>query len=151
MLAATSAVLLGVYPAPLALFEALPGLMQTSRPKNVIIVDYVNSRSNRKTSLSAARYAQHLAQSQELTPAIGLVKGDGRVSEVFSHEQIASAVEEVRPSWVVRDGGIEDPLKCPGNNQDLMDRICATLENCRRTALGITSAGSIVLPVKTSR
>jgi UDP-N-acetylmuramyl pentapeptide synthase len=151
MLAATAAVLLGVNPASLAVFEALPGRMLVSRQKNVIIVDNANSGTNRETTLCAARYARHLAQSQELTLVIGQVEGDGKVCEGFSPEQIASTIEEVRPSRVIRVGRIEDPMKCPGYNRDLTDRICATLEDGRRTALEITSIGSILLSVKTWR
>jgi len=151
MLAATAAVLLGVNPASLAVFEALPGRMSVNRQKNVIIVDNANSGTNKETTLCAARYARRLAQSQELTLVIGQVEGDGKVCEGFSHEQIASAIEEVRPSRVIHVGGIESPLKCPGNNRDFPDRICATLEDGRRTALGITSTGSIVHSVKTWR
>jgi len=151
MLAATAAVLLGINPAPLALFEALPGRMSVSTGKNVIIIDNANSGTTRETTLCAARYARHLAQSQELTLVIGQVEGDGKVCEGFSYDQIASAIRDVLPSRVILVGRVPDSLNSSGPDPLTVDAVCATLEEGRKTALGITPEGSIVLSVKTWR
>ncbi|MDP2797502.1 MAG: coenzyme F430 synthase [Methanoregula sp.] len=151
MLAAASAVLFGINPGPLTLFEALPGRMAVSREKNVVIVDNANSGINKETTLCAARYARHLAQLQELTLVIGQVEGDGKVCEGFSPEQIASAIEEVRPSRVIRVGRVPESVKSSGAGQETADIICPTLEEGRKTALALTPKGSIVLSVKTWR
>jgi UDP-N-acetylmuramyl pentapeptide synthase len=151
MLAATAAVLLGMNPARLATFGALPGRLSVCREKNVIIVDNANSGTNKETTLCAARYARHLAQSQELTLIIGQVEGDGKVCEGFSPDQIASAIEEVRPARVIRVGRGADTMKSSGPERKLANVVCTTLEDARKTALEITMQGSIVLSVKTWR
>ena len=108
MLAAAAATMLNVDPTPLNDFAALPGRMSVSHEKGLLIVDNANSGTNVATTECAARYARHLARTNELTLVIGQVKGDGAVCEGFSFDQIISAIEKVRPAKVIWVGRIPD-------------------------------------------
>ncbi|MFA7198303.1 MAG: coenzyme F430 synthase, partial [Methanoculleus sp.] len=62
-LAAATACILGIDPAPLAEFAALPGRMAARREGEILIVDNANSGTNRATTVEAARYARELSGS----------------------------------------------------------------------------------------
>jgi UDP-N-acetylmuramyl pentapeptide synthase len=152
MLAAAAAMMLHISPTPLNNFTALPGRMSLSHEKDLIIIDNANSGANVTTTLCAARYARHCARVRDLTLVIGQVEGDGAVCEGFSFDQIACAIDKVRPSRVVWIG------RYPGPGTDLhetlkgkVDAVCTTLEEGRNTAIRIAEKGSIVLSVKTWR
>lgn len=152
MLAAAAAMILHIDPAPLNQFTALPGRMMLDHAKDLIIIDNSNSGTNAATTLCAARYARHCAKASELTLVIGQVEGDGAVCEGFSHDQILSAIDKVRPSRVVLVGrppvpGTSLSVALKGN----ADATCTTLEEGRETAIRLTEKGSIVLSVKTWR
>jgi UDP-N-acetylmuramyl pentapeptide synthase len=152
MLAAAAAMILQVDPTPLDHFTALPGRMSLSKSKNLIIIDNANSGTNVTTTLCAARYARHCARTSELTLVIGQVEGDGAVCEGFSSDQIADAIDNVRPSrvvWVGRypERGSERYEALEGK----VDAICSTLEEGRNTAIRIADKGSVLLSVKTWR
>jgi UDP-N-acetylmuramyl pentapeptide synthase len=152
MLAAAAAMMLHISPAPLNNFTALPGRMSLSHEKDLIIIDNANSGTNVTTTLCAARYARHCARVPDLTLVIGQVEGDGAVCEGFSIDQIACAIDNVRPSHVVWIGRYPGPGT--GMHEALkgkVDAICTTLEEGRNTAIRIAEKGSIVLSVKTWR
>jgi UDP-N-acetylmuramyl pentapeptide synthase len=152
MLAAAAAMMLHISPAPLNNFTALPGRMSLSHEKDLIIIDNANSGTNVTTTLCAARYARHCARVRDLTLVIGQVEGDGAVCEGFSIDQIACAIENVRPSHVVWIGRYPGPGT--GMHEALkgkVDAVCTTLEEGRNTAIRIAEKGSIVLSVKTWR
>jgi coenzyme F430 synthetase len=152
MLAAAAAALLGISPAPLATFEALPGRMSVSQRRKVTLVDNANSGTNRETTLCAARYARYLAGVPALTLVIGQVEGDGKVCEGFSYQQIAETIAEVRPDRVVLVGRSREDIEA-GLNRPAPEiaAISSTLDEARKTALAITPEGSVVLSVKTWR
>ena len=152
MLAAAAAMILHISPSPLNHFTALPGRMSLSHEKGLIVIDNANSGTNVTTTLCAARYARHCAMTRELTLVIGQVEGDGAVCEGFSFDQIACAIDKVKPARVVWIG------RYPGPDSDQyqslkgkVDAICTTLEEGRKTAVRIAQKGSIVLSVKTWR
>lgn len=152
MLAAAAAMMLGISPAPLNTFTALPGRMSLTRENNLIIIDNANSGTDVTTTLCAARYARHCARSHDLTLVIGQPEGDGAVCEGFSFSQIADAIHKVRPAHVVWVGrypgqGTGHPNAPEGN----VDAVCTTLEEGRKAAIRIAGKGSIVLSVKTWR
>ena len=152
MLAAAAAMMLHISPAPLNHFTALPGRMSLSHEKDLIIIDNANSGANVTTTLCAVRYARHCAGVRDLTLVIGQVEGDGAVCEGFSIDQIAYAIDTVRPAHVVWIGrypgpgtGVHEALK------GKVDTVCTTLEEGRNAAVRIAGKGSIVLSVKTWR
>jgi coenzyme F430 synthetase len=152
MLAAAAAMLLHISPAPLDHFTALPGRMSLSREKDLIIIDNANSGTNAATTLCAARYARHCARVDDLTLVIGQVEGDGAVCEGFSVDQIAYAIDKVRPSHVVWIGRY--PAPGTAMHEELkgkVDSVCTTLVEGRNAAVRIAEKGSIVLSVKTWR
>jgi coenzyme F430 synthetase len=152
MLAAAAAMILHISPTPLNNFTALPGRMSTSHEKGLIIIDNANSGTNATTTMCAVRYARHCARVRELTLVIGQVEGDGSVCEGFSPDQIAYAIDKVKPSRVVWVGRYPDPGT--GAYESLagrVDAVCTTLEEGRTEAVRITQKGSVVLSVKTWR
>jgi UDP-N-acetylmuramyl pentapeptide synthase len=152
MLAAAAAMILHISPAPLNHFTALPGRMAISHENDLIVIDNANSGTNVTTTLCAARYARHCAREHELTLVIGQAEGDGAVCEGFSSDQIACAIEKVRPAHVVWIGRYPDPGSDPYDAlKGKIDAVCSTLEEGRKKALRIAQKGSIVLSVKTWR
>ncbi len=152
MLAAAAAMILHIDPAPLNHFTALPGRMSLECAKDLIIVDNSNSGTNAVTTLCAARYARYCAKASELTLVIGQVEGDGAVCEGFSHDQILSAINQVRPTrvvWVGRPPGLGTGQS--GVLKGTIDATCTTLDEGKKTAIRLTGKGSIVLSVKTWR
>jgi hypothetical protein len=152
MLAAAAAMILHISPTPLNHFTALPGRMSVSHVKDLIIIDNANSGTNVATTLCAARYARHCARASDLTLVIGQVEGDGSVCEGFSFDQIASAIDEVRPTHIVWIGRYPEPGTGPYEAlEGKVDAVCTTLEEGRNTAVSLAQKGSIVLSVKTWR
>jgi hypothetical protein len=152
MLAAAAGMMLGVDPTPLNHFAALPGRMAVRYEKTILIVDNANTGTNAATTLCAARYARHLAGTDELTLVIGQAAGDGAVCEGFTSDQIASAIEKVQPEKVIRVGRVPDPGSDAGRSvQESIDAYCTTLDEGLKAALEKTDRGSIVLAVKTWR
>jgi hypothetical protein len=133
-LAAATACLLGLDPAPLAEFAALPGRMATWWEGDRLIVDNANSGTNMATTIEAARYARTLAGEGALTLVIG--EEARAICEGFSAEDIARTVSAVGPTATVYVG--------EGHEAATLD---AGLDQARK----ITPAGSIVLAVKTWR
>jgi len=152
MLAAAAAMILHISPTPLNHFTALPGRMSMSHEKGLIIIDNANSGTNVTTTMCAARYARHCARVRELTLVIGQVEGDGAVCEGFSSDQIAYAIDKVRPARVVWVGRYPEPGTGPYESlKGKVDAVCTTLEEGLRKAVRIAEKGSIVLSVKTWR
>jgi len=133
-LAATTACTLGIDPAPLASFTALPGRMASWREGGRVIVDNANSGTNVATTVEAARYARTLTDGGALTLVIG--EEARAICEGFSPEDIVQAVSTVRPTATVYVG--------EGHEAATLD---AGLDRARET----TPSGAIVLAVKTWR
>jgi len=133
-LAAATACVLGIDPAPLAGFAALPGRMASRREGNLLIVDNANSGTNVETTVEAARYARALAGNGTLTLVIG--EEARAICEGFSPEDIARAVSAVGPTATVYVGEGHE---------------AATLDEGLTQARNITPSGAIVLAVKTWR
>jgi len=133
-LAAATACVLGIDPAPLAGFAALPGRMASRREGNLLIVDNANSGTNVETTVEAARYARALAGNGALTLVIG--EEARAICEGFSPEDIARAVSAVGPKATVYVGEGHE---------------AATLDEGLTQARNITPSGAIVLAVKTWR
>jgi UDP-N-acetylmuramyl pentapeptide synthase len=134
-LAAAAACAIGIDPAPLAQFEALPGRMRASRTKGVMVVDNANSGTNAATTIEAARYARHLAGEEALTLVIGTESRT--ICEGFPDSAIDEAVGVVLPDRVIRVGEREGE--------------CRSLDEAWARAKQMTTRGSIVLSVKTWR
>ncbi len=130
-LAAATACILGIDPAPLANFTALPGRMAARREGDRLIVDDSNSGTNAATAIEAARYARELSGDGALTLVIG--EEARAVCEGFSPEDIGQAVSAIRPAATVYVGE-GHPV--------------ATLDAGLDAARAITPAGAIVLAVK---
>ena len=130
-LAAATACVLGIDPAPLAEFAALPGRMAARREGDLLIVDNANSGTNMMTTIEAARYARELSGSEILTLVIG--EETRAVCEGFSPEDVRRAVSAVGPTRIVYVGE---------------GHAAATLEAGLALARSITPAGAIVLAVK---
>ncbi|MDK2990209.1 MAG: coenzyme synthetase [Methanoculleus sp.] len=134
MLAAATACVLGIDPAPLAEFAALPGRMAARWEGDLLILDNANSGTNMTTTIEAARYARELSGSETLTLVIG--EEARAVCEGFCPEDVRRTVAAVRPSATVYVGE---------------GHPAATLESGLELAREITPAGAIVLAVKTWR
>ena len=133
-LAAATACILGIDPAPLAEFAALPGRMAARREGEILILDNANSGTNRATTVEAARYARELSGSGALTLVIG--EEARAVCEGFCPEDVRRTVAAVRPAGVVYVGE---------------GHPAATIDAGLDAARVITPAGAIVLAVKTWR
>ena len=133
-LAAATACLLGVDPAPLAEFAALPGRMAVRREGELLILDNANSGTNMMTTVEAARYAREVSGGGALTLVIG--EEARAVCEGFSAEEIRRTVAAVRPTATVYVGE---------------GHPAATIAAGLDAARTITPAGAIVLAVKTWR
>ena len=134
MLAAATACVLGIDPAPLGRFAALPGRMAARWEGEVLILDNANSGTNMMTTVEAARYARELSGNAPLTLVIG--EEARAVCEGFCPEDIRRTVAAVGPAGVVYVGE-GHPV--------------ATIDAGLDAARTITPAGAIVLAVKTWR
>ena len=85
MLAAAAAMILGIDPAPLSSFCALPGRMSVSRESGLLVVDNANSGTNAATTISAARYARQLS-------------GVRACGEIAGRPKMRSASRRVKPA-----------------------------------------------------
>lgn len=133
-LAAATACVLGIDPAPLAGFAALPGRMAARWEGDLLVVDNANSGTNMATTVEAARYARELSGGAPLTLVIG--EEARAVCEGFSKEDIRRTVAAVSPAATVYVGE---------------GHTAATLETGLAVARSIAPAGAIVLAVKTWR
>ena len=152
MLAAAAAMILGIDPAPLSSFCALPGRMSVSREHGLLTVDNANSGTNAATTISAVLYARQLSGEEEITLVIGQVKGDGAVCEGFSPDDMRQAIQQIHPRRIVWVGTSPVPETGECNGQSSPSQACSeTLEEARAMARRITDHGSIVFAVKTWR
>ncbi len=151
-LAGAAAVMLGINPAALETFTALPGRMSVLHEKGLVIIDNANSGTNGATTIEAARYARECAGIPDLTLVIGTVAGDGTVCEGFLPDQIADAIRQVQPAHIIHVGkNAEFPDSTPELTGINIDCECSTLDEAHKRAVEITDEGSIVLAVKTWR
>jgi UDP-N-acetylmuramyl pentapeptide synthase len=151
-LAGTAAVMLGISPAALETFTALPGRMSVLHEKGLLIVDNANSGTNASTTIEAARYARACAGIPDLTLVIGTVAGDGAVCEGFLPGQVADAIRQVHPSRIIRVGKNPEFTHVSPELAGLkIDAECTTLDEAHKRAVEMTTKGSIVLAVKTWR
>ena len=151
-LAGAAAVLLGIDPAPLAIFSAVRGRMSIKRDAGIVVVDNSNSGTNTATTVEAAGLARREAGMQDLTLVIGTVAGDGAVCEGFPLDQIDAAIGKVQPNRIILVGDVSH-LKNIGRQQPSWKIVgrCMTLDEAYRLALRENANGSIVLAVKTWR
>ena len=151
-LAGAAAVMLGINPAALETFTALPGRMSVLHEKGLLIIDNANSGTNGATTVEAARYARACAGIPDITLVIGTVEGDGAVCEGFLPDQIADTIRQVQPTRIIRVGkNAEFPDGTPELAGINIDCECSTLDEAHKRAVEITDKGSIVLAVKTWR
>lgn len=149
MLAAAAGCMLGVDPAGLASFDALPGRMAATREGDIWVVDNANSGTCKLTSCQAAAYAREISGSDDLTLVIG--QEDGAVCEGFAPAEIASAVRDVHPTVLILVGEQARSLAQDPAGPGCRTAFCTTLEESRALALSLTPAGSVVLAVKSWR
>ncbi len=136
-LAAATACVLGVDPAPLGDFSALPGRMAVSYDGGVLIVDNANSGTSAETAVAAAEYARLLSGSDTITLVIG--EHARTVCEGFARGEIERAIAAIRPHRVVYVGETRPDDGRP---------FARTLDEGLRIARSIARDGSIVLAVK---
>jgi len=152
-LAATAALMLGVDPTPLSSFGALPGRMSERYEDGVLIIDNANSGTTLATTIDAAQYAHQRSGLEDLTLVIGQQEGDGAVCEGFPPDQIAAAINAIRPTRVIYVGKQAGPelSSGPAATEPAAEIRVPTLEEAYAHAHRITPSGSIVLAVKTWR
>lgn len=151
-LAAAAALMLGIDPAPLGSFGALPGRMSERYEDGVLVIDNANSGTTLSTTIDAAQYARQRSGSSDLTLVIGQQEGDGAVCEGFAPDQIAAAINAIRPTRVIYVGMPDGPeLSGPAATEPAAETRAPTLEEGYARAREITPTGSIVLAVKTWR
>lgn len=141
MMAAATACVLGIDPAPLADFAALPGRMASRVEDGVLIVDNANSGTNVATTVEAAHYARSLSGKESVTLVIGVLSQT--VCEGFPAAEVERAVAFVRPDLVVYTGSDWTASGKPHTAADLAEGLAL--------ARSLTDDGSIVLAVKTWR
>ncbi len=146
-LAATAALMLGVDPAPLSSFGALPGRMSERYEDGVLIIDNANSGTTLATTIDAAQYARQRSGSADLTLVIGQQEGDGAVCEGFAQDQIDATINAIRPTRVIYVGKQAGPELSGPAAEIRVPNLEAGYARARR----ITPSGSIVLAVKTWR
>ena len=140
ILAASAALLLGIDPAPLSSFKALPGRMEVTEDSGFIIVDNSNSGSCLQTTCDAFRYGASLAGNSGISLIIG--QESASVCENFPTEEICTAILTIRPDYVVLipgDGRIEP---------DMIHKVCDDVS--ARISLAMTTDEAITL-VKTQQ
>ncbi len=120
LMATAAGCLLGIDPAPLQSFEALPGRMQTRYENGCLIVDAANSGTTKDTTIEAARYARKIESGKDLHLIIG--QDAHAVCENFAEDAIIAAIEAVAPDDLT--------LVTPDEPSDLLSRYPA----CRRAA-----------------
>ncbi|MBN1194554.1 MAG: coenzyme F430 synthase [Methanomicrobiaceae archaeon] len=141
--AAAVACVLGIDPAPLTTFTALPGRMATSWDGGVLVIDNANSGTNADGAIEAAHLARKISGKEAVTLVIGAEAQT--ICEGFPPDQIERAIRTIRPARVVLVG---DPATLP----DIPGAVqAADLATGRPLAQSGTGEGSIVLAVKTWR
>jgi UDP-N-acetylmuramyl pentapeptide synthase len=141
--AATVACVLGIDPAPLAEFEALPGRMAASWDGSVLVVDNANSGTNADGAIEAASLARNISGKEAVTLVIGAEAQT--ICEGFPRDQIEHAIRTIRPAQVVLVGDTGELPDIPGAVH------AADLASGRARAQSAPGEGSIVLAVKTWR
>ncbi|TAJ44441.1 coenzyme F430 synthase, partial [Methanofollis fontis] len=132
-LATAAACMLGIDPAPLSGFAALPGRMAISQEGQVLIVDNASSGACRETAIEAAAYARRLAGAAPLTLVIGT---EGRtICEGFPVEEVRAAIREIAPAQTVT----------VGDYSDVGDESASDLTSGIRIARRITQDGGVIL------
>lgn len=109
MLAAGAALLLGIDPAGLSGFSALPGRMEVSGESGYTIVDNSNSGTCLHTTLDAFRYGKKIAGDKSVTLIIG--QESASVCENFSTKEIISSISGINPRDVILITGDERIMK----------------------------------------
>ncbi|NYT06565.1 MAG: coenzyme F430 synthase, partial [Methanomicrobiales archaeon] len=97
--AAAAACVLGIDPAPLAGFAALPGRMAERRAAGTYILDNANSGTNADGAIEAARYARMRTGTGDVTLVIGTEAQT--ICEGFPADEVSRAIREIRPAQVV--------------------------------------------------
>jgi len=136
-LAAAAACELGVDPAGLGQFTALPGRLSVAQEGTVTIIDDANSGTTLATTLEAAGYARRLTGNPALTLIIG--EEQRTVCEGFPDADVQEAIRRIRPAQVILVGK-EGDYPQVGRIRDALVRAKAS-----------THQGSIVIAVKTWR
>ncbi|WP_373838272.1 coenzyme F430 synthase [Methanospirillum sp.] len=109
MLAAGAALLLGIDPAGLSGFSALPGRMEVSGESGYTIVDNSNSGTCLHTTLDAFRYGKKITGDKSVTLIIG--QESASVCENFSTQEIISSISGINPQDVILITGDERIMK----------------------------------------
>lgn len=138
-LAAAAACLLGVDPSGLASFRPLPGRMAAAWKGGTLVVDAASSGACRQVAVDAAAYGRALGGKAPVVLVIGTEAQT--ICEGFPEEEVAAAVDAVRPDATVLVGDY------PG----LAGRRAADLAAGYALAEQLGNGGTIVLAVKTWR
>ncbi len=128
MLAAGAALLLGIDPAGLSDFTALPGRMEVSRDGRYTIIDNANSGTCSATTLDAHRHCREIAGNEPVTLIIG--QDAASVCENFSTQEICQSISDVNP---------RDVILIPGDERIMKEEI---IQYCRNTGIACTCADS---------
>ncbi len=128
MLAAGAALLLGIDPAGLSDFSALPGRMEVSRDGRYTIIDNANSGTCSATTRDAYRYCREIAGNDPVTLIIG--QDAASVCENFSTEEICQSISDVNP---------RDVILIPGDERIMKEEI---IEYCGNTGIACTCSDS---------
>ncbi len=128
MLAAGAALLLGVDPAGLSDFSALPGRMEVTKDTGYTIIDNANSGTCHSTTLDAYRYGREIAKNEPVTLIIG--QESASVCENFSTQEICQSISDVNP---------RDVILIPGDERIMKEEI---IQYCANTGIACTCADS---------
>lgn len=109
MLAAGAALLLGIDPAALSFFTAIPGRLGTQTDNGFAIIDNSNSGTCYDSSCDACRYGKEIAGDVPITLIIG--QESQSVCENFDTSEIISAILEIKPHDVMLIPG-DKRIKC---------------------------------------
>lgn len=149
-LAAAAACVLGIDPAPLAMFGLLEGRLNLSKVGKTVLVDDSNSGTCAATARQAIRLARQEAGSGDpLTLVIG--KEDGAICEGFPGDEIATLIRQEAPERVILVGSDYRPDAALMIGQGIRASCCDTLAEGRDLALAECRRGMVVLAVKTWR
>ena len=145
--------ILGVDPAAMGTFAAIPGRMELVTESGRYLIDNSNSGSTRQTTIDAARYARKVTNSDEIVLVIG--QEAHAVCEGFPVAEILATVETLRPSWLVLVGREYRKEYMASSLTGLLqeERVLFrdTLAEGRSAALSTPGSAGIVLAVKTWR
>lgn len=150
-LAAATAMLLGIDPAPLESFEALSGRMSHEFVDGRLILDNSNSGTNAVTTDEACVYARVISGIEDIVLVIGLEAKN--ICEGFPVRDVAAAIRTIEPSVIVYVGdenGFNELNDMPGLKGYALIKD-DSLENARKTAMELPGGMPVVLSVKTWR